>query len=148
MVFEVSPQPHFCNPELHVTSASSSIVRLSDCHGNGDVSHYISTEHETAAISLSCTANPSVGDERSAQSGNINAPSVEKEDFNFFQQSLCRGWTYACNRLGTGRCCATTFRRFNFSSRSHAGVGSSFSAPVCWCQGSIRCVPIAIDVSK
>ena len=84
MVFEISPQPHFCNPELHVTSASSSTVRLSNCHGNGHVSHSISTEQETAAISLSCTANPSVGDERSAQSGVINAQYVKKEDFNFF----------------------------------------------------------------
>jgi hypothetical protein len=42
VVFEISPQPHSCDHDLPVTSASSNGATISNCHHNGDACHFIS----------------------------------------------------------------------------------------------------------
>ena len=41
VMFEISPQPHSCDHDLPVTSASSSEATISNCHDNGDARHFI-----------------------------------------------------------------------------------------------------------
>ena len=136
VVFEKSLQPHFCNCDLSVTSASSSNVRLPNCMTMEML--FILFQLHRKPLRYPCPAPPihrlMVNAVRNLASLMHN---MLRNRISVFQQSCCRGWPFACSRLGTYRRYDTTSQRFYSSSHSSAGFGSPLSAPARRCQGSI-----------